>query len=111
MNNHWFAVATPKGTNPQNFFDAGCSVTSVLKPYITSSEFNRKSWFIRINKETFVIEGRASVDVISELNGLPHCYQEDGQHPSDYMSFEEFLDTYVRCKFNENISIEEVLAG
>ena len=111
MDNRWFAVPAPRHTDPQIFFDAGCEVIPSLVPYIVDSEFKRREWFIRINKQTLRIEGRASVDWREGMDVLPPCYSPGSQHPCDYMSLEDFIETYIGSNFKTEFSLEEVLAG
>lgn len=111
MDNRWFAVSAPRHTDPQIFFDAGCEVVPNLVPYIVDREFERRGWFIRINKQTLRIEGRASVDWREDMDKLPDCYLPGAEYPCDYMSLEDFIETYIGFNFKTDFSLEEVLAG
>lgn len=111
MDNRWFAVPAPRYTDPQIFFDAGCEVIRKLVPYIVNDEFKHQGWFIRINKQTLRIEGRASVDWGENMDKLPSCYMPGSEYPCDYMSLEDFIETYIGSNFKTEFSLEEVLAG
>lgn len=111
MDNRWFAVATPQGTDLEIFTDAGCLAVGYMHNYFVQRELDGKDWFIRINKETLEIEGRASVDVNGDLSKLPLCYVGDCEYPCDYMSLEDFIETYIGSNFKTEFSLEEVLAG
>lgn len=111
MANKWIAVAAPQGTDPAIFFEAGLGIIPSIKPYIVQEEMNRHDWFIRINKEGFRIEGRASVDSRLGLAELPHCYKGSGaEWPCDLMTLEDFIDAYIGKNFKDDFTLEEVLA-